>query len=412
MKYILEGIEEVRRLTRLSTWIRFLSTWPFLIRFSIVTACFLICLGIYILVFPVTHQGNILTIPLIMSAWMFKRRGMLLMVGIGVALLMVYQTYRLGTLGWPTPFALSFFSNALILLFVGFVIAALRDFVDATGSARQQAQQAQEQMTLAYEEQRQLNALKTQFILNVNHELRTPLTAILGSLELCQLILEREGSLERTLHEDYLKIAAEQGEKLRTLVEEVLDSKIITDQNVQSVDEKIAIAPLVQQVLHALDARERECHPILLDIPEHLTVWADTEKMSRVLAHLLSNACKYSPTGTPITISAKEQATSEQREHPGHVVCISVQDRGPGIPSDELSSIFDQFTRLKRNVGGTIPGNGLGLYISKTLVEAMNGHLWAESTGRDGEGSCFHFTLPCPPLQQSVSKVRETSLPS
>ena len=399
-------------MTKLSTWIRLLSTWPFPIRFIIVTVCFLVCLVIYMLVFPVIHQGNILTIPVIMAAWMFKKRGMLIIIGIGIVLLMIYHTHRLGSIWWPTPFALSFLGSVLILLFVGFVITALRDFVDEIDTARRQAQQAQEQLALAYEQQRQLNSLKTQFILNVNHELRTPLTAIIGSLEVCQLILEQQGSLDRTLHGPYLKIATKQSEKLCALVEGVLDSKIINDQSVQFTYEEIAIAPLVHEVLNNLDTTKQETHPILLDIPEHLTVWTDATGIRKVLSHLLSNACKYSPAGTPITISAKKQAPTNQGDHFTHYACISVQDRGYGIPSNELSFIFDQFARLKRDIGGTIPGNGLGLYISKTLVDAMNGHLWVESSGIAGEGSRFCFTLPCPPFQRSVSKVRETSLPN
>jgi len=71
-----------------------------------------------------------------------------------------------------------------------------------------------------------------------------------------------------------------------------------------------------------------------------------------------------------------------------------VKDAGPGIPPDELSSLFGQFARLKRDISGSVRGSGLGLYISRQLVEAMEGQIWAESTGIPGQGSCFCFTLP------------------
>ena len=77
------------------------------------------------------------------------------------------------------------------------------------------------------------------------------------------------------------------------------------------------------------------------------------------------------------------------------MVCISVRDHGPGIPTHELPRMFGQFVRLERDVSKKIGGTGLGLYVSKQLVEAMEGHIWVESSGVQEEGSLFRFTLPC-----------------
>jgi len=71
-----------------------------------------------------------------------------------------------------------------------------------------------------------------------------------------------------------------------------------------------------------------------------------------------------------------------------------VQDTGPGIPPDELPNLFGQFARLERDLSGPVRGSGLGLYISKQMVESMGGRIWVESTGVPGQGSCFSFTLP------------------
>jgi signal transduction histidine kinase len=76
------------------------------------------------------------------------------------------------------------------------------------------------------------------------------------------------------------------------------------------------------------------------------------------------------------------------------LVCVSVQDAGPGIPPLEASVLFGKFVRLKRDLVGSVRGTGLGLYISKQLVEAMGGNIWVESTGIAGQGSRFSFTLP------------------
>jgi len=84
------------------------------------------------------------------------------------------------------------------------------------------------------------------------------------------------------------------------------------------------------------------------------------------------------------------------------MILISVKDVGPGIPPEELPLLFGQFVRLKRDLSGSVRGTGLGLYVSKQLVEAMKGRIWVESTGRVGEGSRFCFTLPAAPQALSL----------
>ena len=106
------------------------------------------------------------------------------------------------------------------------------------------------------------------------------------------------------------------------------------------------------------------------------------------------NAFKYSLAGTPIVISA---ALNTDAAHAGRrtpPVSICVKDSGPGIPADEISLLFSPFVRLKRDLTGPVQGTGLGLYISKNIVEAMGGRIWVESTGIPGEGSSFCFALP------------------
>jgi len=110
---------------------------------------------------------------------------------------------------------------------------------------------------------------------------------------------------------------------------------------------------------------------------------------------LFSNAFKYSPRQTLVLIKAAyEDAENASVKDAVPHVAISVKDAGLGIPPAEQSLLFEKFVRLKRDLKGTVRGSGLGLYISKQLVEAMGGHIWIESSGRTGEGSCFCFTLP------------------
>jgi signal transduction histidine kinase len=133
-----------------------------------------------------------------------------------------------------------------------------------------------------------------------------------------------------------------------------------------------------------------QSHHLDLLIPEHLKVRADRQFFHQILWNLLSNACKYSPPHTTVTVGAQQETGASQQES----VCIWVQDAGLGIAPNEIPFLFRKFGRLKRDQAGTVPGAGLGLYICKQLVEAMGGRIWVESSGVVGEGSRFSFTLP------------------
>jgi len=154
------------------------------------------------------------------------------------------------------------------------------------------------------------------------------------------------------------------------------------------------VAPTVREVLASFDPREVHAYAVRLDLPEHLTVWADQHALRWVLRNVVGNAFKYAPKQTPISISAALSRHLSGSAAAAAHVCIRVQDRGPGISPAELPLLFQQFGRLPRDLAGKVRGSGLGLYISRQLVEAMHGQIWVESSGKPGEGSCFCFTLP------------------
>lgn len=143
----------------------------------------------------------------------------------------------------------------------------------------------------------------------------------------------------------------------------------------------------VQEVLAHLDPEHLKAYTIRLHVAEQVLAWANSQSLYHVLQNLLSNIFKYVPRQTTISIEATQPA-------PSSPVFISVQDAGPGIPPEELPLLFERFVRLKRDLAGPIRGTGLGLYICKCLVESMGGSIWAESSGRAGEGSRFCLTLP------------------
>ncbi|MBA2287783.1 MAG: HAMP domain-containing histidine kinase [Ktedonobacteraceae bacterium] len=260
----------------------------------------------------------------------------------------------------------------------------------------------------AYEQERRLSQLKDQFILNVTHELRTPLTEIYGYLELLSAYPEQLDTLTRA---SFISYAMNGCNDLMALISTIMDAKEINAEIAPPHLESCSLSRLINELLNGWNPQEMEAHPIHRAVPESLLVWADQYYVRRVLRNLLSNAFKYTPAGTPIVIEAtlSEENKAGLRQHTPGQVSISVQDAGPGIPPGELPLLFQKFVRLKRDLSGSVRGTGLGLYISKQLVEAMGGQMWAESSGVQGEGSRFCFTLPEALAENEVEQNRRAT---
>ena len=383
------------------------------VRLSIIGFFFLICVIVYWFTFPLTHNGNVLLIPMLLSAWMFGFRGAFMNLIVTIAFLICLNSLIEGTIFWPPAIFLSMVIGCIIALLVGVLVGSLRATLDKLQAARLKeseaerektiayeqrvaALEAEKQMTIAYKQQRYLNALKDQFIVNVNHELRTPLTEVYGYIELLKI---RRGELDDNMQTIFLQKALDGCEELMSLINNVLDATHASSEVQLPQQEVFSIAPVVRDVVDHLDPREEQEHTFLLDVPESLTVWADEQHVRQILRNLLSNACKYAPIDTPVSIRVTSDDSITQRISPSPQVCISVKDEGPGIPADQIPLLFEKFVRLKRDVSGAVRGTGLGLYISKQLVTAMGGHIWVESSGVAGEGCLFCFTLPCAALE-------------
>jgi signal transduction histidine kinase len=347
--------------------------------------------------FPRVSNAASMLLPIICLCWLFRYRGLLISLCSSALALWLIAHNLLGGSGSGLHVVERAVLGFVISLLLGLTICWLRIAVDLIYAARQQALAAEQERlqaleaersaTLAYDQQRRVSELKDQFLLHVNHELRTPL-AVLGSfLELFREHFDLMEPAERNL---LLNRALANYDELVHLVNGVLDTVAVTGALPPARCEGVPVRQVVQEVLEHLDPQRLQAYTIRLHVAEQLLAWASPQSLYHVLQNLFSNIFKYVPAQTTISIEATQPA-------PSSPVFLSVQDAGPGIPPEELPMLFEKFVRLKRDLAGPIRGTGLGLYICKCLVEAMGGKIWAESSGRQGEGSRFCLTLlPCP----------------
>jgi signal transduction histidine kinase len=282
----------------------------------------------------------------------------------------------------------------------------------ALSEANERLEKQAIQLESAYEQQLHLNELKDQFLLNVNHELRTPLTEIHGYLD---LLAEYRGQLDETLQNTFIDHAVHGSEELLHLVSNVLDAIRGDVFRKEPQIEELSIALMVNEVIALFEPDKQQDYDLHVQVAYSLMVRADRQFLHQVLVNLLSNVFKYSPRGTPITICAEPLVSSSVNGTQGDLpkVLVSVQDAGPGIPPADISLLFGKFVRLERDMVGSVRGTGLGLYISKQMVENMGGRIWVESTGVPGEGSRFCFTLdalpPSPSDESEPAPVTQSS---
>lgn len=220
--------------------------------------------------------------------------------------------------------------------------------------------------------------LKSALLAAVSHDLRTPLATIKTSVT---SLLDSEVDWSDRDRSEFLQAIDEETDRLARLVENLLDLSRIEGGAVQPFKDWHAVPDLIEDVASRLTALAGQSRVISGKISDLPLWYFDYGEISRVLMNLGDNALKYSPPGTPITLSARALNGALQ---------FSVGDRGPGMPAHFLPHMFDKFSRA--DPGGRIPGSGLGLAISKGLVEAHGGAIWAES--EQGKGTTIHLTLP------------------
>jgi signal transduction histidine kinase len=245
-----------------------------------------------------------------------------------------------------------------------------------------------QQKQSAYARLQEANQRKDLFILTTSHEIRTPLTAIKSYFEVMR---QYGASVSPEQQQNFLQQAAQRCDDLVALLEQMLRISHLEAESQHLQIQRVSVEALLDSIVELLGPQlRREEREISLCIQPHLFVQADPSALRQILLNLGTNALKYSEAGTPLTFIAR-QATE-----PSPCVLISVKDQGLGIPPHEQGHLFQRFIRLERDLHSAIRGAGLGLYIARSLVEAMQGSMWVESSGIVGEGSTFHVAMPLP----------------
>ncbi|MBK5969109.1 MULTISPECIES: PAS domain S-box protein [Thiorhodovibrio] len=232
-------------------------------------------------------------------------------------------------------------------------------------------------------ERKRVERMKSEFVSTVSHELRTPLTSISGSLGL--LLGGAMGELPETMR-PLLEIAHKNSQRLSYMINDLLDMEKIAAGKMQFDLQETALMPLVEQAVSA-NLTYGEARGVRLElterIAEEIAVRVDSQRLQQVLANFLSNAAKFSPDGSTVEIGVRLRDTCAR---------IWVRDRGPGIPREFRSRIFQKFSQADASDTRQRGGTGLGLAITKELMERMGGAVGFESVV--GEGATFWADLP------------------
>lgn len=224
-----------------------------------------------------------------------------------------------------------------------------------------------------------MDNIQDEFIATVSHEMRTPLTSIRG---FSQTLLTSWDKIDENNKKKFIKIIEEQSNRLINLVENILTvSKINTDRPIfKAVDVNTSIEKIIQLI-----SLKYKNHKIITKYKSNLPyAKLDDEKFQQVMMNLIDNACKYSSEEQEVIIETGLGISED--------VTIKVIDKGIGIKTSDFEKVFEKFIRLENHLTSKTQGNGLGLYITKNLVEQMQGKIWFESY--ENIGTTFFVTIP------------------
>jgi signal transduction histidine kinase/PAS domain-containing protein len=332
----------------------------------------------------------------------------------------------------------------------------LLDLFAAQGAQAIENARTYVELERAYRKQRELDRMKDDFIATASHELRTPLTGVSGFLD---LLLDYPGSRDEPLALEFLEKASQSAEELAEIAERLLQTSRLDTGRMEIHAGPVRLDVVVEEVLHSykgLQQSQGSHYDLSARIAPGVYVEADLGRLKQVLDNLISNAIKYSPHGGHIEVTceafglsaggaypAEERAPAvgsieerptvvmphlvpgmtgeeESSTSPSPAVAaagrlqdyitVVVRDHGMGIPASEQGNLFRRFSRLDSARSSQIRGTGLGLYICRQIMRAMDGDVWLQAS-EPGQGSAFAFALPAaePEDDQSQEMTSATS---
>jgi len=240
--------------------------------------------------------------------------------------------------------------------------------------------------------------LKTDFLNVTSHELRTPVTPIKGYLQM--LLKQKIGSITEE-QEKVLKIIQRNTDRLDHLIQDLLDISRLESGTMKFIPEQADINRLIGEIAETMrSSADLKNIKINVDLEEKIPdLIIDRDRVKQVIMNLINNAIKFSPDGSVVNIRAKKEEDE---------ILFEVQDSGRGIPKNEQTKIFDTFYQVDSGMDRKFGGVGLGLSISRGIVLAHGGRIWAESTV--GKGSTFRFTLPIEPVVDIEGKFKKIDM--
>jgi len=317
-------------------------------------------------------------------------------------------------LSWSTPHEIEFKARFLVSLFLVGVLAYTFELVRhkfQEGMTQNQLKLEAEKKKLAEAKKNAetANKAKSEFLANMSHELRTPLNHIIGFNE---LVLSKSFGDLNQIQEEYLSDVHQSSKHLLSLINDILDLSKVEAGKMELEHSDVNLKLLLENSLIMIKEKAMK-HGIRLTssfdgIPE--TIQADERKLKQIMYNLLSNAVKFTSGGGEVRLKAKlnrggriadfdvmeggdQSATGDGQTTTEDFLEISVSDTGIGIRSQELQQIFNPFEQADNTASRKYQGTGLGLTLTKSLVELHGGRIWAESEG-EGSGSTFSFIIP------------------
>jgi signal transduction histidine kinase/transcriptional regulator with GAF, ATPase, and Fis domain len=243
-----------------------------------------------------------------------------------------------------------------------------------------------------FEQLRQKERERSEFVRFVYHELGNPVTSIRGYTDL--LMRGVVGPLNEQ-QSRFLETVFGNINRVNTLINDLRDLEQMDDPHFKMEMEQVSIVHIIRETYHTLEAAfQRKSQTVVMDVPDDLPeVWGDRTRLGQVMTNFMTNGNKYTPESGTITVKAEEAVNIWDKEGARRVVHVQVQDTGIGISDEDLKKLFNvRYFRTDEAKATEEPGTGLGMVLTRGLIEQHGGKVWVESVL--DEGSTFHFTIP------------------